>query len=218
MMSFLSLYSTVRKKFSTGGIKNTFLLMAQRIYCELFHSKNLFFAIDLSNYKPDERSINENITVLDKASFDQLTEDEQEVFKGYGGSALLDLFKKRFESGHRVFLTYYSGEVVGASWIYKGGPGKFFMIPLETDEFFILAVFIIEKFRGRGISSASLASILQRMKEYGFQKGFICTKEWNFYQNSIKKAGFEFIGKVREIKAFKKNILIWSSVNRKNFP
>lgn len=217
-MSFLSLYSTVRKKFSTGGIKNTFLLIAQRIYCELFHSKNLFFAIDLSNYKPDERSMNENITVLDKTSFDQLTEDEKEVFRGYGGNALLDLFKKRFESGHRVFLTCYYNEVVGASWIYDGGPGKFFMIPLAEGEFFILAVFIIEKFRGRGISSASLVSILQRMKDYGFQKGFICTKEWNFFQKSIKKAGFELVGKVREMKIFKRNILIWSSVNDEDFP
>lgn len=217
-MSFLSIYSTVRKKFSIEGIKNTFLLMSQRIYCELFHSKNLFFALDLSNYKPDERSMNENITVLDKTSFDQLTEDEKEVFRGYGGSALLDLFKKRFESGHRVFLTYYLNEVVGASWIYEGGLGKFFMIPLAEGEFFILAVFIIEKFRGRGISSVSLANILQRMKEYGFQRGFICTKEWNFFQKSIKKAGFELVGKVREMKIFKRNILIWSSVNDKDFP
>ena len=218
MMSFLSLYSTVRKKMSTEGIRNTLLLMAQRIYGELFHSKNLFFSIDLSNCRPDERSRNENITVLDKTSFDQLTKDEKEVFRGYGGSALLDLFKKRFESGHRVFLTYYSGEVSGASWIYEGGPGKFFMIPLADREFFILAVFIVERFRGRGISSASLVSILQRMKGYGFQRGFICTKEWNFFQNSIKKAGFELIGKVRELKIFKRNILVWSSVNAKDFP
>lgn len=192
--------------------------MAQRIYGELFHSKNLFFSIDLSNYKPDEKSMNENVTVIDKTSFDQLSEDEKKVFQGYGGSALLDLFKKRFESGHKVFLTYYSGEVVGASWICEGGPGKFFMIPLSEGEFFILAVFIIEKFRSRGISSASLANILQRMKEYGFQKGFICTKEWNYFQKSIKKAGFELVGKVRELKMFRRNILIWSSVNAKDFP
>lgn len=183
----------------------------------IFHSRSLFFTVDLSNYTPQEQFMNTEVDVVEKEFFDQLTEAEQETIRGYGGADLLALFEKRLLQGHRLFLTHVDGEIAGASWIYEGGPGKFFMIPLSEKEFFILAVFIIDKFRGRGISSVSLACILQRMKEYGFQKGFICTKEWNFYQRSIKKAGFELVGKVREMKIFKRNILIWSSLNGKDF-
>ncbi len=184
----------------------------------LFHSRNLLFMVDLTDYKVDNRTKNEHVEVVEIKSFDQLTASEKKVFQEYGGSNLLQLFEKRLLQGHRLFLTHVDGEIAGAIWIYEGGSGKFFMIPLSEKEFFILAVFIIDKFRGRGISSTSLAYLLTEMKEEGFRRGFICTKEWNFYQKSIKKAGFEFIGKVREIKAFKKNILIWSSVNWKDFP
>lgn len=217
-MSVHSLYTTVKKKVAADGIKNTFLLVARRVYGELFHSRNLFFSIDLSDYAPDEERMSESITVIDRTSFDQLREDEKRAFQEYGGRALLELFKKRFENGHKLFVTYFSNEPVGASWIYEGGTGKFFMIPLAEGEFFILAVFIVDKFRGRGISSASLKSILVRMRDCGFKKGYICTKEWNFFQKSIKKAGFKLVGKVRELKILRRHILIWSSVDAKDFP
>lgn len=183
----------------------------------IFYSKNLFFTADLCNYNPDEKFINKKVEVLEKKLFEELTQTEKENLRKYGGEDLLALFEKRLEKGHRLFLTYLEGEVAGASWIYEGGIRKFFVIPLSKKDFFILAVFTIDKFRRKGVATSSLVYVLQKMKQEGFQRGFICTKEWNFYRKTIKKAGFEFVGKFREVRIFKRTILIWSSVGYRDF-
>lgn len=212
-MSYQRIYTIIRRKLSSIGIKNTFFLMTKRIYCMLFYSKNLFFTVDLSNYNPDEKPINKEVEVLEKKSFEQLTQTEKENLREYGGKDLLAQFKNRLEKGCRLFLTYFNGEVAGTCWIYEGGTRKFFVIPLSKKEFFILSVFIIDKFRRKGVGTTSLIHILKKMKQEGFQHGFISTKEWNFYQKAILKAGFQFVGKFHEFKILKRNILIWSSVN-----
>ena len=198
-----------RKKAQLGGRKAV-AFIAKRLWDTLFHSRELFFTIDLSNRTLTVSPGSDSVEVREKRSFSELTEKERAAISGYGGSELLNLFEKRLAGGHRLFLTFAEGEFAGAAWIYVGGPGKFFMIPLARKEFFIVAVFIVDRFRGKGISVASLVLLLQKMKEDGFEHGSICTKEWNFYQRSISKSGFELVGRVRSVRFFGRDILIWS--------
>jgi GNAT superfamily N-acetyltransferase len=216
-MGYKRIYITIRRKLSSIGIKNTFFLIVKRTYYTLFYSKDLFFAADLSNYHPDEKPINNEVEISEKTLFKRLTETEKKTLREYGGKDLLSLFEKRLERGHRLFLTYLNGEVAGASWIYEGGKGKFFIIPLSKKDFFILAVFTIDKFRKKGVGTASLIYLLEKMKREGFQRSFISTKEWNTYQKIIEKVGFECFGKYREFRIFKRHILIWYSVSRPDF-
>ena len=201
-----------RKKSQLGGCKAAAFL-ARRLCDTLFHSRDLFFTIDLSEptFTGDPR--NTVVNVREKRSFSELTEKEREAIQCYGGSTLLSLFEERLAGGHRLFLTYAEGKFAGAAWVYVGGSERFFMIPLAEKEFFIVAVFILERFRGRGISVPSLVLLLKKMREDAFVRGFICTKEWNFYQRSIKKAGFELVGRVRRLRFFGRDILIWSHDN-----
>lgn len=212
-MSYQKIYLVIKRKLSSIGIKNTFFFIAKRIYYILFYSKNLFLTVDLSNYNPDNKSINKAVDVLEKKSFEELTQIEKENLREHGDKDLIAYFEERLESGYRLFLTYFNGEVAGASWIYEGGTRRFHVIPLSIKEFFILSVFTIDKFRRKGVGTASLILILMKMKYEGFQRGFICTKEWNFYQKAILRAGFQCVGKFHELKLLKKNILIWHPVD-----
>jgi GNAT superfamily N-acetyltransferase len=200
----------VRRKVRSIGVKNTISLVTSRVYDNFFHGRLLFFSIDLTEYEPDKSLKTENIYVVMRTSFEELTLDELAVFNEYGGSRFLTLSRKRFASGYKLFVTYRENEVAGASWIYEGGRGNFFMIPLAAGEFFVVAVFILDSFRGKGAGTASLVRILEGMREQGFRRGFICTREWNFFKGGISKAGFQLAGKVREIKLFGKTVLIWS--------
>ncbi len=204
------LLTSVRRKKTQLGVRKTAEFFARRLRDVLFHSRELFFTIDLSNRTLATSPGSDSVKVWEKKSFGDLTVKEQEALRGYGSGSLLALFEKRFAAGYRLFLTYVDEDLAGGAWIYSGGPGRFFMIPLSQEEFFIVAVFIIDRFRGKGLSLPSLILLLKIMKEYGFRRGFICTKEWNFYQRSIIKAGFELVGKVRKVTAFGKNIMIWS--------
>lgn len=217
-MSYKKLFITIRRKFSSVGIKNTLFLIVKRTYDTLFYSKNLFFTIDLSNYNPDEKPINKEVKVVEKKSFDQLTETERKVFREYGGKGLLTLFEKRLKMGHRLFLMYLNSEVAGSIWIYQGGEREFFSVPLTTKDIMLQAGFTLDKFRRQGVFVAGLIKLLDRMKQEGFHRAFAATKEWNFSQNVLLKAGFKYIGRFREFKIFKWIILIWSDIICRDFP
>lgn len=208
------LLTSVSRKQAQLGVRRAAVFFARRLWDTLFHSRELFFTIDLSELTLVPGPGNGLVEVLEKRSFSDLTGKEQEAIRGYGGSELLSLFEERLAGGHRLFLTYVDGDVAGAAWIYVGGPGRFFMIPLSQEEFFIVAVFIIDRFRGKGISVPSLKLLLQKMKKEEFRRGFICTKEWNFYHRSIEKAGFQLSGKVRKVRLFGRDFFIWSHEGR----
>ncbi|SPP99528.1 hypothetical protein NBG4_10062 [Candidatus Sulfobium mesophilum] len=201
---------SVSRKQAQLGVRKAATFFARRLWDMLFHSRELFFAIDLSDHTLPSGSGNGSVEVREKRSLSDLTEKEQEALRSHGGSELLSIFEKRLAGGHRLLLTYVDGEVAGAAWIYTGGSGRFLMIPLSQKEFFIVAVFIIDRFRGKGISLPSLILLLEKMKKESFRRGFICTKEWNFYRRSIEKAGFKLLGKVRKVRFFGRDIFIWS--------
>ncbi len=211
------LLTSVSRKQAQLGVRKAAAFFARRLWDMLFHSRELFFTIDLSERTVGAGPGHGAVEVREKRHFSDLAKNELEAIRGYGGNELLGLFEKRLAGGHRLFLTYVDGEVAGAAWIYVGGPGKFFMIPLSQEEFFIMAVFIIDRFRGKGISVPSLELLLQMMKKEEFRRGFICTKEWNFYQRSIKKAGFQLSGKVRKVRLFGRDFLIWAHEKRREF-
>jgi GNAT superfamily N-acetyltransferase len=210
--------AAVRRKLGTAGVRKTVVLGSRRAYDALFHGRLLFFRVDLDGYATDMESVDREDRVLPRKSIDEITSVERKAFKEYGGASLIRLWNERFQKGHRLFVTYHGSEVAGASWVYEGGTERFFTVPLAEGEVFIVAVFVLENFRGRGLGTRTLALILQMMKDEGFQRAFICTKEWNHFQKAIRRAGFQCVGKLREIKVFRKSIQIWSDSGASDFP
>ena len=204
--------SRIRRKLSSLGTRKTAALIARRFYASIFCSSRLFFRVDLLNYNCYGIPINDQVEVIEIKSSESLTDEEARSLEDHGGKDLLAIFEKRLANGHRLFLSYLNGEVTGASWVYVGGERKFFVIPLSQKDFIILAVFTIDKFRRMRIATTSLAKILDKMRLEGFQRGFISTKQWNFFQKAIARAGFEFVGKFHRFRILRRSILIWSSV------
>ena len=211
------MFSKIRRKLSSIGMKKTAALIARRFYAAMFSSSGLFFKVDLLNYNTYGKPTNDQVEVIEIKSFESLADKDLRCLRDYGGNHLLAIFEKRLAKGHRLFLSYLNGQVAGASWVYIGGEGRFFIIPLSEKDFIIVAVFTIDRFRRMRIAAASLIAILDKMRLEGFHRGFISTKQWNFFQNAIAKAGFEFVGKFHRFRILKRSILIWSSVIDNDF-
>ncbi|MFC1657052.1 GNAT family N-acetyltransferase [Candidatus Moduliflexota bacterium] len=210
--------TAVRRKLRTSGLQETFAIVAGRAYNSLFHGRLLLFRADITGNAVDSKLSGKKDGIKARTSIHELTADERSIFKGYGGESLLRLWEKRFQKGHSLFVVYHGGEVAGTGWIYEGGRKEFFTVPLAPGEAFIVAVFVLDPFRGKGLGTRILALILQRMKDDGFQRAYICTKEWNHFQKSIRRAGFELLGKVREIKMFGRVFQVWSECGGRDFP
>ena len=211
------MFSKIRRKLSNIGTKRTAALIIRRLYAVMFSSIGLFFRVNLLNYNSYGKPTNDQVKVIEIKSFESLADKDARCLRDYGGKNLLTLFKKRLAKGHRLFLSYINGQVTGASWVYVGGERRFFVIPLSEKDFIMLAVFTIDKFRGMHIATTSLIMILDKMRIEGFQRGFISTKQWNFFQKSIVKAGFQYVGKFHRVRILKRSILIWSSVSDNDF-
>jgi GNAT superfamily N-acetyltransferase len=210
--------AAVQRKLGSAGLRKTVALVAGRVYDALFHGRLLLFRTDLDGYSAAMvRSAREDRILL-RRSIDELASVERNAFKEYGGDNLLRLWERRFHKGHRLYVTYDGSEVAGASWVYEGGAGRFFTVPLAQGEVFIVAVFVLEDFRGKGLGTRTLALLLEEMKEEGFERAFICTKEWNHFQKAIRRAGFECVGKLREINMLGKSIQVWSESGGSDFP
>lgn len=206
------MYSKIRRKISTIGIRKTILFMASRLYNTLFHSSTLFFRVDLSDYTCDDKLLNKEVMMLEKKSFEGLTRKERDNLRDYGGDDLLAMFEKRLAKGYRLFIAYLNGEVAGACWVFVGGGRRFYTIPLSEREIMFAAGFTIDKFRRKLVFTTLLIRMLRKLKLEGFQRGFAAVKGWNFNQKTVRKVGFEFVGKCHEFRILKRNILIWSSV------
>jgi GNAT superfamily N-acetyltransferase len=209
--------STVRRKLGTVGIRGTIALAARRAYDTILHGRLLVFRADLPTYVADEALVDKGTCVVVRNAIAEVTLIERRVFEEYGGYGLIRLWEKRFSLGHRLFVTYYSDKVAGASWVYEGKANGFFTVPLGVGDAFVVAVFILDSFRGKGLGMQSLALMLSTMREEGFKRAFICTKEWNFFRKSIRRAGFEFVGKVREIRLLGRAIQVWSDIEGEEF-
>ncbi len=210
--------STVRRKLGTRGFLETSAIVARRAYDSLFHGRLLLFKADIAEDAVDVEPADDENRILARTSVDELTADERSTFEGYGGESLIKLWQERFQKGHRLFLIYHGGDVVGASWLFEGEGNDFFTVPVAPGEVFVVNVFILESFRGKGLGTRSLALILRKMKEEGFRRVYICTKEWNHFRRAIGKNGFELVGKVREIKMFGKVFQVWSECGGRDFP
>ena len=210
--------TAVRRKVEKEGLRKTVVLASRRTYDELFHGRLILFRAYLDGYGADKARPNGHGRVVPRGSIEELGPEERKAFREYGGDSLLNLWRTRFHKGHRLLVTYHGREVAGASWVYEGAAERFFTVPLAEKEVFIVAVFVLHDFRGRGLGTRTLELILGRMRDEGFQRAYICTKEWNHFQKAIRKAGFDHVGKLREIKMFGKFIQVWSTSGASAFP
>lgn len=207
----------IKRKIISHGFRKTFTFIAQRLHGLLFNSRKIFFLIDLCDLDvKDHRSIR-NVEVFEKEIYSQISKDEINVLLNHGGEKVIELFQKRMDKGHRLFFLLCDGELAGASWVYTGGSSRFFVVPLTGKEFIILDVFSVDKFRGKGLAKINLERILALMAVEGFSRAYISTKEWNFYQSSIRKVGFVEVGRYRIIRVIGKSVVVWSSVQDRDF-
>ena len=207
------MFRKIKRKIESFGIRDTVFFMAWRLFNTVFRSSNLLFRINLLDYNPHDKPLNTEIEIMEKKIFQEITHSEKKALREYGGVDFLRLFESRLKRGHRLFLASIGGEIAGARWVYIGGDRSFFVIPLSEREFMCFAAFTIDKFRRNGVSTTLFIHILTMMRQEAFQQGFVFTKEWNFHQKTILKAGFQPIGKFYEFRVLKRNILIWASVN-----
>lgn len=206
------MYRKLNRKIKSIGLRNAVAFLSKRFFEAIFHSRNVLFTVDLTRYNPDQKCVNKEIEVSERESFEDITTREIEGLRSYSGNKLLDVFRKRLDLGHRFFLAHLNGEVAGARWVYIGGRRRFFSIPLSEKEFMCFAGFAIDRFRRRGVSTNLFIHIIQKLKQEGFQRGYVYTKEWNMNRKAITRAGFEFIGKFSEYSILNRKILVWSDI------
>lgn len=211
----MTILNNIQRKIQLIGLKETIGLIFKRIINIVLDPYTLFFFVQLENYVRGKIVISNDIKVRKIETIDDLKKIEKEVIVTYGTESLLEDYRNLFKEGHKLYLTYYKGEVAGASWISIGIPQDFTIMHISNKDFYIFAVFTIDEFRNKGIGTANLVLILEEMKNEKYSRAFICTKEWNPYQKSIKRAGFQYAGKFIEYKWKSKRIAYFVTGNIK---
>jgi RimJ/RimL family protein N-acetyltransferase len=103
--------------------------------------------------------------------------------------------------GVKDFFIYKKNGLLGhISWIYyRNDPNR--IIDLAADEGEVKYSLTLPEFRGKGIYPATLIEVQRYLKEQGYKRLFICTREDNLPSvKGIEKAGFEFVTKINLIK------------------
>jgi len=206
-----------KRKYRSVGLTESIALVFRRLYSAAFHPRNMLFGIDLSEILPSMGPSFVDTQVVEKRSFNALTGKELEALMAYGGPMLLTSFKKNFTQGYRLFIAYRDGEVAGAHWVLTGGSKKFYVIPLLDRDFMFMYVFVIDKFRKKGVCLVLYSKTLEAMKADGYRRGYVFTKEWNFHQKTCMKVGFQLIGKFTTLHIFAKPMIVWSSIAEQKF-
>jgi RimJ/RimL family protein N-acetyltransferase len=103
--------------------------------------------------------------------------------------------------GVKDFFIYKDNGLIGhISWIYcNNDPNR--IIDLSNDEGEVKYSLTLPEFRGRGIYPATLIAVQKYLKENGYKRLYICTREDNLPSvRGIEKAGFTFVTKISLIK------------------
>ena len=98
------------------------------------------------------------------------------------------------------FFYKMNGAIGHISWIYyKNDPNR--IIDLCSYEGEVKYSLTLPEFRGKGIYPATLIEVQRFLKEKGYKRLFICTREDNVPSiRGIEKAGFKFVAKISLIK------------------
>ncbi len=99
------------------------------------------------------------------------------------------------------FFIYNQNGVIGhISWVYyKDDPNR--ILNLHDDEGEIKYSLTLPQFRGRGVYPTVLMAVQKYLKEQGYKRLFICTRQENLSSvRGIEKAGFSFVRKINLIK------------------
>lgn len=110
-----------------------------------------------------------------------------------------------FDSGGKVFLAFSEGNLVNIAWLFCS-PGirePDYRVIIKQDEAFISTCDTHPEFRGKNIYPAVLQHIVGYASAKNKKRCFISTSPTNLASvRGIEKAGFPFVGKVRQIRLF----------------
>lgn len=200
----------IRRKVASLGFGGALKFLYERFWAKVTRSRNVLFRIDVADTPCVAFPADLKLVVVERCSFKELTENEKTDLNRHGGHELLSLVRNRLEQRYRLFLGLLHGEVVGALWVCEGRIRNFYVVPMTSNEFMCVGVFVIDKFRGKRFGAALLYEVVARLKSEHFLRAYIFTKEWNPYLKSIRRVGFKPVGRFREVQLGRRTILIWS--------
>ena len=212
----------IRRKIESIGFKNSLFFIVRRFFDVIIRSDNLYFKCDLSINDSPDRLKNKDIKIIEKLSFSDITESERKSFLELGTATVLSVFEKKLAEGDRLFIAYINNEMAGLCWVNFGGNRKFYSIPLSDsiplseNEFMLMSGYTIDRYRQRGVGTALVIEILSKLKKEGYRWGYAVTNTWNISQKVLLKMGFIIVGRFRELRLLRRNILIWTAVNKKD--
>lgn len=184
----------IKEKLRTIGFINTMRLIGGHLYSLAFRGKTLLFSADLSMCCPDRSVANTSLHVREVYALDGLSEGEHKDLLSYGGKRLEKAFTLLLDQRYRLFLGSLNGAMAGACWVRTGEDFKVEGVYLTSKDFLISRSFTIYRFRSQGVFSGIILSILTKMKNEGFERGYICCDESNVAsQKGIMKAGFHYV-------------------------
>jgi L-amino acid N-acyltransferase YncA len=126
-------------------------------------------------------------------------------YKYMDGAVAREWERYLFDKGGEVFLAFSEGNLVHIAWLFCS-PGirePDYTVKIKQDEAFISSCDTHPESRGKNIYPAVLQHIVGYATAKNKKRCFISTAPTNLASiKGIEKAGFSFVGKIRQIRLF----------------
>ena len=178
--------------YRTNGLVGSFKRIQERIWIDYFCRNEVLYSVDLQHAHIPVPEIPPQYTVVERISQDEITNTELETFLHYREEKWVKPHhKERFEKGATLWIVNSGGKPCGFVWSVKGRTiGSHYFIFTENDTH-LFDNEIFHDFRGQGINTYLLLSVLHRLKAGGTDRVHIETKVKNVPERfSLRKTPF----------------------------
>jgi ribosomal protein S18 acetylase RimI-like enzyme len=133
-----------------------------------------------------------------------------EVFYKYQDENIVkEKIISRFKRGAELWTIQVSKQIAGFVWSIRGTTIKPYFFPLGPNDVHLFDNEIFPPFRGKGLNSILIDSVLLELKKKGILRAFIETRNWNIAEiNSLSKTKLKIFGQVVTLNIGKK-VIIW---------
>jgi len=118
--------------------------------------------------------------------------------------------RERFSKGAWLWLAKLDSDVAGMLWSLRQKPLKPYYFPLLERDVHLFDDEVFPEFRGKGINSSLVTSVLTELSMLGSSRAYIETAPWNHAEiKSLSKTPFRELGVARKVRILRRTVTIW---------
>ena len=183
-----------------GGIRTVAARAARRIWRRLFQNRNYVYRFDPSSTPPVPPA---DLSIQRFSGWSDIPEELREILAREIGPDFDGTATKEFREGSVLWLGLHRGSLAAYQWSRLAQHFSSWLEHLTDGDIVLFSTVTLEAYRGHGIASSMMRSIVEREVSDG-RAAYIDCKAWNKgAAHSFERAGFRQInanGKRRELR------------------